>query len=711
MRTLTASILAALATQAAAQVDNDNVYEIVTTAIHTNEADTALPITVLAGEELRDATRATIGETLSGQPGINSASFGPAVGQPVIRGQQGRRVMVLNNSISNADASPNSADHANTIEPILADAVEVLRGPSTLLFGSGAIGGVVNVIDRRVPRSLLDSPEFNIEARHDTAADQDTFVGSLDFSTGDFSWHIDGMHREWNALEIPGLAIDAAYLEEDEHHDDHEEHDEEHDEDHHDEETENTSGYIGNTGGETESFTIGGSWVFDNGFIGLAVNHIENDYGLPAGAHAHDHKEDLDEDHHDEEHDEDDHDEEHGEEENVFIDMERTRYDLTAEWRNLSPWLEHVDYRLTYSEYEHAEIEGMGEIGTQFSNDAWQQRLQITHTEMNGWHGVLGIQTSDEEFAAIGEESYIPVTDISSRGIFLVEDYHVDNLTLELGARFNMDDYNPQNIPAPDRDFDTFSISASSLWDISDSASLGASWSRSQRAPSVEELYSNYGVTDLEDCVIHFANFSCTIGNADFSEEESNNLDLTLHLSLEKLTLTASVFHNEFDNYIGQIATGEEVDSFVVRRHQQVDASFSGAELEATLLVTDNLSLQIFADTINGRLDGNGDAPRMPPSRIGGRLDYTMGSWSAFVSVLDAARQNNPGQFELETDGYTRWDIGANYSMPISESSELTLFARGRNLTDEEIRLSTSFLRGFAPEAGRSVEVGLRFSY
>ena len=168
MKVLTASILAAMAAEAAAQAEDDNVYEIVTTAIHTNVAETALPITVLAGEELRNATRATIGETLANLPGINSASFGPAVGQPVIRGQQGRRVLVLSNSISNADVSANSADHANTIEPILADAVEVLRGPSTLLFGSGAMGGVVNVIDRRVPRRIFESPEFNLETRHNT---------------------------------------------------------------------------------------------------------------------------------------------------------------------------------------------------------------------------------------------------------------------------------------------------------------------------------------------------------------------------------------------------------------------------------------------------------------------------------------------------------------------------------------------------------------
>jgi len=180
-----------------AQAQQDDIYELITTAIHVKKSETALPVTVLTGEELRSAARATLGDTLAGQPGINNASFGPAVGQTVIRGQQGRRVMNLSNGVPNADASGNSADHAQTVEPILAEAVEVLRGPSTLLYGGGAIGGVVNVIDRRIASTVPEAPAFSIETRHDTASDMNTVVGSLDFATGNLVWHIDGMQREW----------------------------------------------------------------------------------------------------------------------------------------------------------------------------------------------------------------------------------------------------------------------------------------------------------------------------------------------------------------------------------------------------------------------------------------------------------------------------------------------------------------------------------
>jgi len=683
----------AIASHASAQEAD---YELVTTAIHTIRAETALPVTVLAGDELREAASATIGDTLANQPGINNASFGPAVGQTVIRGQQGRRVMNMSNGIPNADASGNSADHSVTVEPILADAIEVLRGPSTLLYGGGAIGGVVNVIDNRVPRNVLDKPAFSIETRHNTALDLDTVTGRLDFSTGNFTWHLDAVQRDWNDMEIPGFAIDPAYLEED--------HEEE--EEHHDEKAENTNGYIANTGGHTESYTFGGSWNFDNGFLGLAVNQLENTYGLPPGAHDHAHD-------HDEEHDDEDHAEEEGHEhgeENVYIDLESTRYDLTGEWRNLTPWIEHVDYRLTYTDYTHAEMEGPGMVGTRFSNDSWQQRLQITHAETNNWHGTLGLQTTDDEFGAVGEESFIPITEIDSRGLFLVEDYHASNYTVELGARINRDDYSPQNSTAPGLDFSTFSYSASLLWDLNATTSLGITASHAERAPSVEELYSNYGVTDFEDCVIHFATGACEVGNTGFQEEASRNLDITLYVEREWVSATLTTFYNDFDDYIGQVATGEEVDGFPVREYRQLHARFWGAEVDLTFPLNSFVSLQVFADTIDGDLAGNGDAPRMPPSRVGSRLDYTGNNWSAYMSFLHATEQDQPGNFELPTDSYSRWDIGANYTVPL-DNGELMLFARGRNLGDEEIRLSTSYLRGFAPEAGRALEVGLRFTY
>src|SRR5690606_5706695 len=196
----------------AAQAADQPIYELITTAIHRRQSDTALPVTVLGGDALRREARATLGATLALQPGIANASFGPAAGQPVIRGQQGRRVLTLSNGIANADASGNSADHAQSAEAIVADSIEVLRGPATLLYGTGAIGGVVNVIDRRIARAPLAKPAAALELRHDSATDESTVVGSSDFATGSMVWHVDALQREWNNLDIPGSAIDHHWL-------------------------------------------------------------------------------------------------------------------------------------------------------------------------------------------------------------------------------------------------------------------------------------------------------------------------------------------------------------------------------------------------------------------------------------------------------------------------------------------------------------------
>jgi iron complex outermembrane receptor protein len=123
------------------------------------------------------------------------------------------------------------------------------------------------------------------------------------------------------------------------------------------------------------------------------------------------------------------------------------------------------------------------------------------------------------------------------------------------------------------------------------------------------------------------------------------------------------------------------------------------------------LALGVHGDAISGEFDDNGDAPRMPPARIGGRLSWEGDAFSTWVSVLGAADQDDPGDFETKTDGYTRWDLGADYRFRFTGERELLVFAKWKNIGDEEIRLSTSFLRNYAPQAGESIEAGVRFYF
>jgi len=659
---------------------------LVTAPLSKQEAETALPVTVLTGDDLRRSARSTIGDTLGDMPGLANASFGPGVGQPVIRGQQGPRVTVLQNGTSSADASAVSADHAVSVEPLLADSIEVLRGPATLLYGAGAIGGVVNVIDNRVPRTRIDGVEGGVELRHDGASDMDTSVLRLDGGSGDLAFHLDALYRDWNDLSIPGLAAREG---------DHD-HEDEHDGEEHGEE-ETTDGYVGNTGGRTRNVTAGASYHFDRGLVGLAVARLENRYGIPAGAHEH----------HEDEHGEEDHEEheEHEEEEGgITLDVEQTRYDLVLELAEPLPGFESLRGTVTYTDYQHVEIEGNGEVGTLYSNETWETRVEMVHGEIGGLRGALGLQARSGEFSALGEEAFIPVTDSTDVGVFLVEDYRAGDWLFEAGLRVDRDERDPAAQSSGARDFTAFSASGSAIFNASPDWQLRLFLARSERAPSIEELFSN----------VDAATAAIELGNPDLDTEVSNNVDLSLHWHNGNKDLEVTVFHNDFSDYITLMNTGAEVDELPVLAYVQDDATFYGVEVNAQFgfgtVVGGEVELALFGDMIRGELDNGDDVPRLPPHRIGGRLSWSTDVLEVWTRVQDAASQNRPGANEEATAGYTRWDLGADYRLALGDS-ELTLFLTARNLGDEEIRLSTSFLRDVSPEAGRSVEAGVRYRF
>ena len=708
--------------------DRTMEHVIVTMPIHKQEADTALPVTILTGDELRRAAAATIGETLSNRAGLANATYGPGVGRPVIRGQQGPRAITLQNNILSADISALSPDHSVNVEAMLADSIEVLRGPSTLLYGGGAIGGVVNVIDNRIPRTPIDGMQGGVEYRYDDASDMDSGVGRLEFGNGRFAFHISGTTRETDDLDIPGMAIDERALEEQEELLGHDE------EEHEEEEVENTDGFIANTDSDVDVITGGFSFHFGDGnFAGFSVSYLDSEYGLPPGTHEHEHgdehdhgDEDHDEEHdedHDDEHEEDElameeHGDEHGEEEEeeefIRLDMEQTRYDAMVHLEQPADWIQAVRGFLTYTDYEHDELEG-SEVGTEFSRETWESRLELVHDAFLGDTGVIGLQLRADEFEAVGEEGYVPKTDGTEVGLFLVEDFERGEWTYEAGLRVDYTERDPDTNAASEEDFTSFSISGSALWQFSDNWQAGISLSRSERAPATEELFSNVEATDPEELVAHPATGVIEVGDPDLDEEISLNADFGLHWHSGRSWAEFTVFYNSFEDYIFLFNSGEEVDETLVYLYEQEDAEFYGLEVESSFHLMDigpgGLALGVRGDVISGEFDDAGDVPRLPPARIGGSLTWAGDAFSTWVSVISAADQDDPGDFETETDGWTRWDIGADYRFSFADERELLAFVKWKNIGDDEIRLSTSFLRNYAPEAGESIEAGIRFTF
>ncbi len=637
--------------------------------VHAQHSDNARPIAVLNGDELRNKASATLAQTLSGQVGVASASFGPGVGNPVIRGQSANRVKVMQDNLDTLDASNTSADHANTTEPLLADQIEILRGPSTLRFGSGAIGGVVNVIDSRIPTKMpKEIISGAIESRYTSSNHENASVFRLDGGLEQFAWHIDGLYRDSNDVEIPSLANPE---------------DPEH----------STDGYIANSEARAHAYSIGGSWIGERGYIGLSINQQENRYGIPEGAHVHHEDEDHDDDHEDEE------------EAAIRVDMEQTRYDLKAQLLEPFSGFEKLTVRIGHNDYEHRELEG-AEIGTVFESKATEGRVEMVHNPISGWQGAIGVQLLDRDYGAEGEEAFIPNdSEIRSSGLFWIEEKHWQHQWVEFGLRYEHQSIDPDS--ASSIDHNATSISAGYHWSLEDVHQFSISASRSERAPSLEELFSDGA---------HIANQSYDLGDQDLDLETSQNIDLGYQWQPAETgvirDLKINVFYNQIDDFIFQRNTGEEdhESELIVFAYEQEDAVFEGVEAELNLAFNDQFGLRLFGDAVRAEFDKGGDVPRISPDRLGAELTVEQSLWFGSLQVIEVSEQDRPGNGEESTDGYTRLDAQINVPLQIGSNSGL-LFLRADNLLDEEIRHSTSFLREVAPEAGRSLTAGVRLSF
>lgn len=691
-RPLAAAVAALLGTPAAlpawAQDHAERARELDTVVIQATplrqlSEGTARPVEVLTGPALDDRRAATLGETVAGLPGVQSSYFGAGVGRPIIRGLEGPRVQVLSEGLSSQDVSTVSVDHAVTIEPFLADQVEVLKGPSTLLFGSGAIGGAVNVVEGRIHEQQLEGIGGRAELRGDTVADERAGMFRIDAGNGPWVFHADAWYRRTDDYRIPGEA---------ERHD-HEENghafghdDDDHGHDH--------GGRLENSATRNRGGAVALSRVGERGFLGVALSRFESRYGLPGHGH-----------HHDDGHDlpagiraPGDEEEEH---EEVTLDMRQDRADLKAGLDAPFAGHEALRVRLSHSDYTHTEFEG-DEVGTVFGNRALEARVELVHAEIGGWRGAYGVQAGRRDFEALGEEAFVPGSRGSDIGLFLVERREWDRFNLELGGRVERNRISPDTGDHDPASFTGVSASAAAEWRFTEALHLRLGLDRAQRAPSAEELFS-----DGE----HVATQAIELGDAELGKETANNIELGLHWHGERVDFRASVYRTRFDDFIFLADTGEEDDGLPVRQWSQADADFRGAEAELKVTLAENASgrhqLRLMADTVRGELRDGGNLPRIAPGRWGIGYGWSRGAWRASASALRHRGQDRVAAFETATPGHTLVDADLAWSF-MAGDTELELFAQGRNLTDREARVHTSFLKDQAPLPGRSLGVGLR---
>ncbi len=668
----------------------------------------ARPVEVLAGERLDEQKAGTLGDTVAKLPGVQSTYFGPGVGRPIIRGQEGPRVAVLSNGVGNMDASTVSADHATSIEPFLADQIEVLKGPATLLFGSGAIGGAVNVVDGRIARDLPDRPlSGRAEVRGNSANDERSGMFRLDGVNGNWVLHVDGLVRNSDDYRIPGYAVVDAL----------EDHDHAHDDGDADEPR---RGRLDNSSIRTRAGGVGATWLGEGGYFGLSASTYRTNYGIPNGAHVH-----ADGDEHDHDHDHDHAEEEEGDEHDVRIDMVQNRFDFKGGIYNPVSFLKNINLRAAYTDYEHVELEA-GTPSTRFTNSGVEARLEAVQNEIAGWNGAFGLQFGNSDFGAKGEEAFVPDTGTRTAGLFVLQEKQYGPVKLELGARHDQVKLDPTGDYRA-RSFDATNLSAAGIWKLSDGVDLRFGVDSSERAPTNEELYA---------AGAHIATRSLEIGHANLKTERGQRIELGIHTHSDRLDFSASIYQTKFKDFIYLADTGV-VESLPVRLWTQQDATFRGAEAEALVHLFEGASgdwdLRLFGDHVKAELDGSGSRtvdiavphddhshnysvelanggylPRIAPTRFGADLRWNKDGWRASVGAVRYSKQKDVAQNEDPSDGYTLVDAHFAYRWDRSDSNSYEVFLDGNNLTNQEVRPHTSLLRDYAPLPGRGVAFGIR---
>jgi iron complex outermembrane receptor protein len=724
------------------------IFDVTASAFHASTIESAAPVSVIAGDELRKKQASTLGDTLKNEVGVHSTFYGSVASSPIIRGLDGPRVLVTQNGLDSGDASRVSPDHVVATDASTATQIEVLRGPATLFYGSGAIGGVVNVVDQRIPDN--NNWEGEVSTDRNTNNSEETFAGFIKGGKDNIAFNVQGYYRDADDYRIPGYAENE------------EAHSEEEGEEAHDEHEGEGKGVVENSSSRTKGITVGASYLLNNGHIGFSVEHMSSFYGVPGHAHEEEHGDETSIDA-----------SEPMDEEIVQGDLQQNRYQISSELQLDTDTISAINTSFAFTNYRHAEIEN-GEVGTVFENKSHEARVELIHQPVAGWRGGFSFHYKSSDFEAIGEEAFTPPSKTNSFGIGVIEEQHFGDILFQLGARIERVEIDVPAIQigetaflamhseaehdgieghseshgeegsldaqSSNASFTPISASIGAVWDFTEGYNLGLSYVHAQRAPSSSEIYSfgphigtstyelgaYYDITDDGDVIFQ---------GQELAVEKSNNIDISLRKFSGEFGFVFNAFYNQVNDYYfaadsGFVVEGEHdeaeadvaVDSMEEEHSDElpvflftaVDVDLYGVEAQINWQATASLQIQAQGDLVRTKLDENlGQSqylPRTPPSRIGLSADYVLGNWQAELSLHKYFTQDRVAEFESETKGYTLLDLDVNYVTSVN-NMDVTFYLKGRNLGDEEARVHTSFLKDLTPVQGRSFILGVRANF
>lgn len=641
--------------------DSTNVINLPTVPVTGNPLgvssdELVIPISVLNGRELSFRRESTLGDTLNGIPGVSATSFGPNSSRPVIRGLDAERVRIMQNGLGILDASSLSFDHAVSLDPLVIEQIDVIRGPAALLYGGSAVGGVVNAIDHRIPTEKLDGISGRADASVGGANSQNNLAGVMDMGNGKIAIHADAYTRKSSDLDIPGYAVSKRKSRQDSNI------------------TRDNRSRLVNSSSDSEGGALGASLTFDNGYAGISYSGFRNNYGTVA-------------------------------EPTVRADMQSNRWDFASEFKELGGMIERVKLKLAHTDYQHQEIDA-GEVGTTFKNRGLEGSFEAGHASIGNIKGVVGFQFQNSNFEALGDEAFVPSVNTQSKALYIYEELPLDQLKLSFGGRIDrvtLDAGAFNGEPARNNSFTPVSYAFGGLYTFNPNWSLATNLSHNERAPSYFELYAKGP---------HLATGQYEVGNSNFDKERSNGIDAQIRWKNGKNNFNFGAYYTRFSSFLGLLNTGDtDMESELpVAQFSSFAATFKGLEADGRLNIADNLDFTLRGDYVRASNRDNGDPlPRIAPLRLGAGLHYQKNSLGARVDVLHAFKQDRTAENELKTDGYTNLSALVSYKLPTKVNLEV--YAKANNLLNEEIREHTSFLKDFAPLGGRSLLLGLRADF
>ena len=680
--------------------------------IEHSSADTAQAVTVLNGNELKQKSDVTLGDSLRNEPGIAGSGFTAGASRPIIRGLDNNRVRVLNNGTEVFDVSNLSPDHAPSVSTLLSQEIEVVRGPATVLFGSGAIGGVVNVVDNRIP---VEAPPNRIAgefgARYGSVDNERSGAGAVDFAiTPHLVFHLDGSLQYTDDRDIPGFALDKRIR---------------------DLLTpeqaagrgfgQNPRGTVPNTYVETRDFGVGASYIWEKGYIGASFTEFWSVYGVPNDPEGAD----------------------------PTVVPARVRLDVNKKQGNVRasiidpfPGISTMNFKFVYTDYEHLEIDGNA-VGATFDTSGVDSRLEVVHKPIGPFEGSIGGQFFLKDLSILGSAAFLQPTRTIQGAAFIFEEVKIGKLTLQIGARVEHDNVKIDNadpvltsLTSPnqkEQDFTPLSGAFGAIYHFNDDWEMAVNATISQRAPTAEELFARGA---------HDATFQFIVGDPNLGVETSRGVEVSLRKKTGVVTGKLNGFYNNFKDYIDFTPTGQIEDGLQVFLYTPKNAEFYGGEaqvdlhllpLELTRMADaddpksvksrvskevatpeknpNDLYLRFQADYVHADDADTGEPlPRITPFRYSASLNYNSPTWTGSIEGQRVSRQDRVSQFETETPGYTLLNATLGYNFRVGPTFN-NVYARGVNLTDEEARDHTSFLKEILPLAGRGVIVGLRTSF